>query len=116
MYNPYQMHYNQYNKPIYGDDLKIVNGRQSAEQYAMMPNSRTILLDSTCDRFYLKETDASGLSSIKTYDFTEVIDNPQPNYITLDQLKEVLDQYEFAPKKHVEEPKQPGPTKPAPKF
>lgn len=50
--------------PFQRDDLKIVNGRSSAEQYFMYPNSRVLFMDSNCDRFYIKETDASGMAKI----------------------------------------------------
>lgn len=94
MYNQYG-----YRQPaVCGDDIKVVNSISSAEQYSMMPNSRVILMDANLDRFYLKETDASGMARIKTYDFTEVKEPPQPNYITMEQLEEVLSRYEFTPK------------------
>lgn len=97
--------YNYNNRPTYGDDIKTVNGKQSAEQYAMYPNSRVLLLDSTMDRFYLKETDAAGVAKIRTFDFTEVIETPtNSNYITMEQLKEVLKNYELNPKQS-DEPK-----------
>lgn len=103
MYNPYQNNFPQpqyYNRPGYGDEIKVVNGRQSAEQYSMYPNSRVLLLDSGLDRFYLKETDASGIAKIRTFDFKEVIESPaNNNYITMEQLEEVLKKYELNPKK-----------------
>lgn len=108
MFNPYQNNYPQQyysNKPSYGDDIKIVNGRQSAEQYSMYPNSRVLLLDSNTDRFYLKETDAAGMSRIRTFDFKEVIEKPleEKNYITMEQLEEVLKKYELNPKQRTKQ-------------
>lgn len=88
MYTPYSR--------FGGDELKIVNGRSSAEQYFMYPNSRTILLDSSCDRFYLKETDASGFSKITTYDFKEVKEEPeQDKYLTKAEFEELMKKYEL---------------------
>lgn len=81
MYIPYQTR---------GDELKVVNGRESAEQYMMMPNSRCILMDATQDRFYLKTSDAAGISTIKTYDFTEVQDTPVNSYITREEVEELI--------------------------
>lgn len=93
------MNYPYYYSQAPSDELKMVNGRKSAEQYSTLPNSRVLLMDSNCDRFYIKETDAAGVTSIKTYEFTEIDDTPQqPNYVTMEQLKEVLDGYEFTPK------------------
>lgn len=96
MFNPYQNNF--YNRPAgYGDEIKVVNGRQSAEQYNMYPNSRVLLLDSGVDRFYLKETDAAGVPRIRTFEFTEVIDIPvnDKQYVTMEQLEEVLKKYEL---------------------
>lgn len=86
MYSPYQQL-----PQSRSDELKVVNGRASAEQYIMYPNSRVILLDSTMDRFYLKTTDATGMANIKVYDFTEVDDTPQlTNYITKQEVEELI--------------------------
>lgn len=86
MYSPYQQL-----PQLRGDELKVVNGRASAEQYMMYPNSRVILLDSSMDRFYLKTTDAAGIANIKVYDFVEVDDTPQlTNYITKEEVEELI--------------------------
>ena len=56
----------------------------------------TILLDSSCDRFYLKETDASGFSKITTYDFKEVKEEPeQDKYLTKAEFEELMKKYEL---------------------
>ena len=82
--------------PFQRDDLKIVNGRSSAEQYFMYPNSRVLLMDSNCDRFYIKETDASGMAKISTYDFTKVEDVPEKNnYVTREEFEELMKKYEL---------------------
>jgi hypothetical protein len=84
--------YTNFNKTN-GDELKVVNGLASAEQYMMYPNSRVILLDSTQDRFYLKETDAAGMARIRTYDYKEVQNTlPQENnnYVTREEVEEII--------------------------
>lgn len=82
--------------PFQRDDLKIVNGRSSAEQYFMYPNSRVLLMDSTCDRFYLKETDSSGMAKISTYEFKQVQDVPkEQNYVTREEFEELIKKYEL---------------------
>ena len=87
--------------PIYnqsrGDELKVVNNRTSAEQYMMYPNSRVILLDSTQDRFYLKETDAAGMARITAYDFVKATDDIPANqdYVTRQELEELIKEYEL---------------------
>lgn len=94
---PYQANNVQpYITPVMGDELKVVNGIDSARQYPMRPNARTILLDGEQDMFYLLTSDATGMTSIKTYRFEEV---PQPkpinanDYVTKDELKEVLNEF-----------------------
>lgn len=62
--------------------IQYVNGKQSAESYQMGANSSVILMDSNLPRFYLKQTDASGLSTIRAYDFKEVEEDKAPEYVT----------------------------------
>ena len=100
-YNQYS--YPQYQQPkmIAGDELKFVNGIESARQYQLYPNSKAILMDANEDKFYLVESDASGISTIKTYRF-ELEPEPAPidlnNYITRQELEEVLKKYELTSK------------------
>lgn len=84
-----------YNYQSYGRyqpqvDIQFVNGKASAEVYAMPPSSRVILMDSEKARFYLKETDAAGLSRITAYDFTEVVEQEPVagDYITRQEFEE----------------------------
>lgn len=96
------MQYPYYYNSRYNDELKIVNGRNSAEHYVTVPNSRVLLMDSNEDKFYIKETDAAGISNIKTYEFRLIEDKePVTNYITMEQLEEVLRKYEFTPKQQM---------------
>ena len=91
MFNPYQQQYPQFNNPYMQrpNELQFVNGLESAQAYSMPPNSKQILMDSNQARFYLKQTDASGMSSIKAYDFHEVQDNPTPEYVTREEFEEL---------------------------
>ena len=99
----YPNYYPQYQQPkmIAGDELKFVNGIESARQYQLYPNSKAILMDANEDKFYLVESDASGISAIKTYRF-ELEPEPAPidlnNYITRQELEEVLKKYELTSK------------------
>lgn len=70
-------------------DLQFVNGRESAEAYVMPPNSKQILMDSNQARFYLKQTDASGMAIIKAYDFQEVVPAPPQQYVTREEFEEL---------------------------
>ena len=67
--------------------IQYVNGRQSADSYPMSPNSSVILMDSTTNRFYLKQTDASGMATVKAYDFTEVEMDKPAEYVTKSEFE-----------------------------
>lgn len=62
--------------------IQYVNGKQSAESYQMGANSSVILMDSNRSRFYVKQTDASGMATIKSYDFKEATDDKPTEYVT----------------------------------
>lgn len=62
--------------------IQYVNDKQSAEAYQMPVNSSVILMDANHPRFYLKQTDASGISSIKAFDFKEAEDEKPVEYVT----------------------------------
>lgn len=88
MPNPYA----QINQPQ--SELQFVNGRESADMYQMPPNSKAILMDSTMARFYLKETDASGMARVTAYDFTPASDAPTEQYVTREEFDAWRAKYE----------------------
>lgn len=89
----------QFNNQQPQSELQFVNGRESADMYQMPPNSKAILMDSTMARFYLKETDASGMARVTAYDFTPATDAPSPDYVTRAEFEEWKAKYEpTAPK------------------
>ena len=63
-------------------NIQYVNGKQSAESYQMPANSSVILMDSNLARFYMKQTDASGIATIKSYDFKETEEEKPVEYVT----------------------------------
>ena len=77
-YNPFQTPF----LPQQQQNIQYVNGRQSAESYQRPSNSSVILMDSNCARFYLKQTDASGMATLKAYDFKEVKEDKPDEYVT----------------------------------
>lgn len=68
-------------------NIQYVNGRQSAEGYPMTPNSSVILMDSGMPRFYVKQTDASGMATVKAYDFSEVEEEKPTEYVTKSEFE-----------------------------
>ena len=82
-FNPYQT--SLFTPPT--QNIQYVNGRQSAESYQMTPNSSVILMDSNCARFYMKKTDASGMATVRAYDFKEVEENKPLEYVTKSEFE-----------------------------
>ena len=62
--------------------IQYVNNKQSAEAYQLAPNSSVILMDSNQARFYMKQTDASGMATLKAYDFKEAKEERPEEYVT----------------------------------
>lgn len=52
-YNPYMM--NQYRQMNYFDSLQFVNGKESAENYIMPPNSKVILMNKKLLKLWKKQ-------------------------------------------------------------
>lgn len=89
MYNfyPFQGGMLQTQPQVQPTQIPYVNGKQSAEAYQMGPNSSVILMDSNSPRFYLKQTDASGIVTLKAYDFKEAEDEKPPEYVTKQEFE-----------------------------
>lgn len=69
--------------------IQYVNGRASADNYQMQPNTSVILMDSTKDTFYLKKADASGSCTIEAYDFKKAEEDTKPEYVTREEFEEL---------------------------
>ena len=75
-----QLRQNAYQQPMMGQAAQQTQGTpsiiwvpnaQAAESYLVAPNSAVVLWDSSAPVVYLKQTDASGKPSMKTYDLIE---------------------------------------------
>lgn len=73
------------------EQVKYVNGPESARAYQMPPCSSAVLMDSGRDRFYFKETDAAGIATVRTYDFAEAKPEEKP-YVTKEELEVYVDE------------------------
>ena len=73
--------------PTQPTQIQYVNDKSSAEAYQMPANSSVILMDSNMARFYMKQTDASGVSTIKTYDFKESEADKPTEYVTKQEFE-----------------------------
>lgn len=67
--NPYQMIPQQYQQPVNG--ITKVNGRDSALQYNLPPNSMSpALFDNDGKTFYIVSTDGTGMKTVEAFDFS----------------------------------------------
>lgn len=71
-----------YAAPQQTQNIQYVNNKASVESYQMGPNSSVILMDSNLPRFYTKHTDASGVATIKSFDFKETEEEKPTEYVT----------------------------------
>lgn len=55
-----------------GQGILWVQGDSGAKAYMMAPSTTVLLMDSEGQKFYLKSTDASGVPSLRTFEYTEV--------------------------------------------
>lgn len=74
-----------------------VQGEAAAKSYLVAPNNTVMLMDSEGSRFYLKSTDASGMPTMKVYEYKEVSE-PQ----TASQSSFQMNAEEFCTKKDYE--------------
>ena len=68
-------------------NIQYVNNKASVESYQMGPNSSVILMDSNLPRFYTKITDASGVATIRSYDFKETEEEKPTEYVTKQEFE-----------------------------
>lgn len=59
--------------PQANQGLLWVQGETGAKSYLMAPNTTVLLMDSEGSRFYLKSTDNAGMPSLRTFEYTEIV-------------------------------------------
>lgn len=73
--------------------INWVQGVAGAKAFNLAPNSSALLMDSESDVFYLKTCDASGMPSLRTFRYSEIVDvTPQDNateakFVTLKEFE-----------------------------
>ena len=87
-FNPYmvgapQTQYNTPNAPAQQQNTQLnvfayVNGLEGAKAFFVPPNGRVLLMDSDNPVFYMKTANAMGQTSVRTFKFEEVQDQPAP--------------------------------------
>ena len=96
-------------QPQANNGLIWVQGEAAARSYLVAPSSTVLLMDSDASRFYLKSADASGMPSIRIFEYKETTfgntaEQPKQNYITRDEYNALLEQVNRLTEK-VEKPK-----------
>nr|DAG66142.1 MAG TPA: hypothetical protein [Caudoviricetes sp.] len=99
--------------PVAQGGVQWVAGRPEAENWLIAPNSAIALWDSTAPVVYLKQADASGKPTLKTYDLVERLASvsdtqktPTLEYVTrkeFDALAALVSEIKGKKKRKVEE-------------
>ena len=99
--------------PVAQGGVQWVAGRPEAENWLIAPNSAIALWDSTAPVVYLKQADASGKPTLKTYDLVERLASASdaqktypPEYVTrkeFDALAALVGKIKGKKKRKVEE-------------
>lgn len=76
-----------------GNGIIWVQGEAGAKSYMVAPGNSVLLMDSESFTFYLKSVDASGMPSMRMFDYTERVaapaqpQAPAPDYVTHAELE-----------------------------
>lgn len=104
-YNPYSsLTYGNPYQPVYRNQspawqgTRFVSGLSEAQSYPAPPGTKVLLMDSQEDKFYIKENDFNGVSTVSQYRFSK-IEEPRErseNYITREEFDRWKENYESA--------------------
>ena len=99
--------------PVAQSGVQWVSGEQEARNWMIAPNAAVALWDSSAPTVYLKQADASGKPTLKTYDLVERLASapdaqkaPAPEYVTrkeFDALAALVGEIKGKKKRKVEE-------------
>lgn len=67
--------------------INSVNGKASVESFYLPPNSSDVFLDESQRKMFTKHVDASGVASIKVYDYTESEEEKPTEYVTKEEFE-----------------------------
>lgn len=83
-----------------------VQGEAGAKSYLVAPNTTVLLMDSESSKFYLKSTDGAGMPSLRTFEYSEVLQNvphaTQPEQIDLNGKYVTRSEYNDLNNKYME--------------
>ena len=94
-----------YMAPQVNQGLLWVQGEAGAKSYLVAPNTTVLLMDSEAQRFYLKSTDGAGMPNLRTFEYSEVLQNSvqapikdfpdlDNKYVTREEYDALKTQYE----------------------
>lgn len=94
--NPYSPNYQgMFQNNQNANRINWVQGIEGAKAWQMSPNSNVVLMDSENEGiFYIKISDAYGMCSLRTFEYSEKIENSKmPNeneFVTRKEFEELL--------------------------
>lgn len=82
-------------QPSQSDDIqgvRFVDGLEDAQRCVTPFGSRVLLMDKNSDKFYIKETDTSGVATVSEYEFRKVTKDSHTDYVTKEELEARISQ------------------------
>lgn len=74
-------------------NVRFVDGLEGAQNCTVPYGAKVLLMDSNADRFYIKETDNSGVATITQFEFKKFEPSNQSNdYITREEFEARINQ------------------------
>lgn len=68
--------------------IRFVDGLEDAQNCVTLFGTKVLLMDKNSDKFYIKETDTSGVSTVSEYEFRKVTHGQQTaDYVTREELE-----------------------------
>lgn len=68
--------------------VRFVNGIEEAKNCTIPLGSKALLMDKEKDRFYLKETDMAGVSTVSEFEFKKVEAEATQEYVTRQEFEQ----------------------------
>lgn len=94
---------NQYQPQSNLNNIIWVQGESGAKAFQLPANSNIILMDNDEAKFYIKSTDAVGMTTMRTFEFIETTNdkpntpaNPKEEYVTRKEFEELKGMIEYA--------------------
>lgn len=90
--------------------VRFVDGLEDAQRCVTPFGSKVLLMDKNSDKFYIKDTDITGVATVSEYEFRKVTNEAQnSDYVTREELEARISQLMNGGASHestVEQPKQ----------